>query len=46
MEQQMSNFTQLDDYINWVIQNYGMTYVINNYKNLRDQFYNMINKIT
>lgn len=44
MEQQMSSFVQLDDFINWVIQTYGMTYVIENYEALRNQFYCMNNK--
>lgn len=40
----MSSFTQLDDYINWVIQTYGMAYVVENYAALREQFYCMTNK--
>ncbi len=44
MEQQVSNFTQLDDFINWAIQTYGMAYVIENYVNLRNQFYCANNK--
>lgn len=46
MEQQMTDFTQLDDFINWVIHTYGMNYVIDNYAELRNQFYSMINKST
>lgn len=41
MDQQMSNFNQLDQFINWVIQMNGIAYVIDNYIALRDQYYSM-----
>ena len=35
-----SQFTQLDQYICWVIQTKGIVYVVDNYLMLRDQYYN------
>ena len=34
------DFSQLDQYICWVIQTNGIVYVVENYLMLRDQYYN------
>lgn len=35
----MSGYTQLNQFICWVIQNNGITYVVDNYIALREQYY-------
>jgi hypothetical protein len=39
MNDNMSGFSQLNEYICWYIQNNGWPYVIDNYCALRDQYY-------
>jgi len=41
MEETSITFTQLDNYICWVIQTNGLAYVIENYRALREHFYYM-----
>ena len=37
-----NQFTQLDQYICWVIQQNGIVYVVDNYLMLRDEFYRQL----
>lgn len=41
MEQMMSVYNQLNDYIIFNIQSYGMEYTVDNYIVLREQYYEM-----
>lgn len=37
--EQMSGYTQLNQFIFWFIQNNGISYVVDNYIGLREQYY-------
>lgn len=37
--EQMSDYTQLNEFICWVIQQNGITYVVDNYIAIREEFY-------
>ena len=41
MNDNMSGFSQLNEYICWYIQNNGWPYVVDNYCALREQYYSL-----